>query len=200
MAGTTARGAATRARLVETASELFAAHGVHATGLDQVLKTAGASKSQLYQHFAGKDGLVHAVIEWRRENYAGPIVRSLDEIEHRADLAAWLEEYVRSGIEVDFAQGCPLVSMASELAETDPDARRKLAGCFGDWRSALVGVAERLKSRGELPADTDTDTLARAQLALLEGGRILAQTERDERALRAAAYGALALLDAPPRG
>lgn len=195
----TARGAATRERIVATASALFAERGVNGTGLDQVLKTAGASKSQLYQHFAGKDALVLAVVEHRREHQSEPIVEALDEVRTRADLMLWLEGYVQSGADCRYAQGCPIGSLASELAETDPAARTALAGCFGSWRDALVGIAHRLQESGDLPADADADTLARAQLALLEGGRLLAQTERDGRSLAAAAAGALALLDAPPR-
>jgi TetR/AcrR family transcriptional repressor of nem operon len=196
---TTTRGAATRDRIVAAASALFAEQGVNGTGLDQVLRAAGASKSQLYQHFASKDALVLAVVAHRREHQSEPIVRALEAVTTRADLARWLDGYVESGADRDYAQGCPIGALASEIAESDPHARVALAGCFGSWREALVGIAQRLQESGDLPVDTDLETLARAQLALLEGGRLLAQTERDGRALRAAAAGTLALLDAPPR-
>lgn len=196
---TTARGAATRERIVATASDLFAVGGVNGTGLDQVLRAAGASKSQLYQHFPGKDALVLAVVEWRRRHQSEPIVRTLDDITTREGLATWLDGYVGGDADVELTRGCPIGSLASELAETDPDARAALAGCFAAWREALAGIARRLRDAGELPADVDVDAVARAQLAILEGGRLLAQTERDGRSLRAAADGALALLDAPPR-
>jgi AcrR family transcriptional regulator len=39
--------------------------GVNATTLDDVIAASGASKSQLYWHFPGKEDLVHAVIARR---------------------------------------------------------------------------------------------------------------------------------------
>ena len=43
----TARGAATRARIVEAAADLIYAHGVEQTSLDEVMAASGVSKSQL---------------------------------------------------------------------------------------------------------------------------------------------------------
>ena len=48
----TARGAATRARIVEAAADLIYARGVEQTSLDEVMATSGVSKSQLYHYFA----------------------------------------------------------------------------------------------------------------------------------------------------
>src|SRR4051812_50128406 len=59
----TARGAKTRARIVAAAAELMYIQGVGATTLDDVLAASGASKSQLYHHFDGKDALVRAVVD-----------------------------------------------------------------------------------------------------------------------------------------
>lgn len=59
----TARGAATRARIVEAASELMYVRGVAATTLDNIMAASGVSKSQLYHHFPDKDALVRQVID-----------------------------------------------------------------------------------------------------------------------------------------
>ena len=58
----TARGAATRERIVLAAAELMAAKGVAATTLDEVRVASGTSKSQLYHHFAAKEELVREVV------------------------------------------------------------------------------------------------------------------------------------------
>ena len=42
----TARGAATRSRIVEAAADLIYAHGVERTSLDDVMAASGVSKSQ----------------------------------------------------------------------------------------------------------------------------------------------------------
>jgi AcrR family transcriptional regulator len=61
----TARGAATRARIVASADELIALKGAAATTLDEVTAASGTSKSQLYRHFPDKSALVQAVIALR---------------------------------------------------------------------------------------------------------------------------------------
>ena len=52
----TARGAATRARIVDAATDLIYTHGVERTSLDDVMAVSGVSKSQLYHYFADKEG------------------------------------------------------------------------------------------------------------------------------------------------
>src|SRR5579875_398937 len=61
----TARGAATRDRIVRAAAELMYVNGVNGTTLDDVIAASGVSKSQLYWHFPGKEDLIHAVIALR---------------------------------------------------------------------------------------------------------------------------------------
>src|SRR5258708_12631851 len=63
----TARGAATRSRIVEAAADLIYAHGVERTSLDDVMAASGVSKSQLYHYFAVKDALVLEVIAKQTE-------------------------------------------------------------------------------------------------------------------------------------
>ena len=50
-------------RLLATATELFAAHGIRAVGIDRILAEAGVAKASLYSAFGSKDGLVTAYLE-----------------------------------------------------------------------------------------------------------------------------------------
>jgi AcrR family transcriptional regulator len=45
--------------------------GVGLTTLDDVRVASGTSKSQLYRHFADKEALVHAVIDYQAEQVLG---------------------------------------------------------------------------------------------------------------------------------
>ena len=46
-----------RSQLLEVATELFAAHGFHATSMDDLAEAAGVTKPVLYQHFPSKRAL-----------------------------------------------------------------------------------------------------------------------------------------------
>ena len=58
-----------RERILETASELFFRHGIRAVGIDTIIAQSGVAKMSLYRHFASKDDLVVAYLEWRDRTY-----------------------------------------------------------------------------------------------------------------------------------
>lgn len=75
--------------------------------------------------------------------------------------------------------GCPLGSLAAELADQDETARQDLARYFAAWQGLLVDGLERMRANGVLRADADADALATGLMAALQGGYLLAQTNRD---------------------
>src|SRR6266446_5371133 len=58
----TAKGRATRERILQAAAELIAEKGAAGMSLDDVRARTGASRSQLYHYFEDRDDLVRAVI------------------------------------------------------------------------------------------------------------------------------------------
>jgi AcrR family transcriptional regulator len=89
------RGQATRAHLVDVATQLFAAHGYDGTSIEAVLAEAGVSRGSLYHHFAGKDALFWAVLE----GVAARVGKQLEAVERdapdpvaalRAGYLAWI--------------------------------------------------------------------------------------------------------------
>src|SRR4051794_19455732 len=68
VAGLTAKGAATRARIVESAADLVRARGAQGTTLDDIRRGAAVSNSQLFHYFpGGKRDLVAAIAEFQSE-------------------------------------------------------------------------------------------------------------------------------------
>jgi AcrR family transcriptional regulator len=57
------QGHATRAALVEVATELFATDGYEGTAIPAVLQAAGVSRGALYHHFESKEALFEAVLK-----------------------------------------------------------------------------------------------------------------------------------------
>jgi AcrR family transcriptional regulator len=52
-----------RAQLLESALEVFVAHGYHSAAMDDIAERAGVSKPVLYQHFPGKLDLYLALLD-----------------------------------------------------------------------------------------------------------------------------------------
>src|ERR1700761_230518 len=64
----TAKGARTRARIVQEAAALIHERGVAGTTLDDVKVAAEVSGSQMYHYFPDKDELVQAVIDYQADS------------------------------------------------------------------------------------------------------------------------------------
>ncbi len=50
-------------RLLRAAADLFAAQGIRAVGIDQILREAGVAKASLYSSYGSKDALIVAYLE-----------------------------------------------------------------------------------------------------------------------------------------
>lgn len=175
----TARGAKTRARIVAAAADLMYVRGVGATTLDDVLAASGVSKSQLYHHFAGKDALVRAVVDHVGERVIEREREALGHVSTIRGLHRWRDALVQNNALRHGAYGCALGTLASEVSDQDDLARRALSQLFTEWQGLLAGVLRRLQDEGVLPAETSVDQLATGLMAAVQGGYLLAQTERD---------------------
>jgi hypothetical protein len=94
--------------------------------------------------------------------------------------------------------GCPLGSLGGQLAETDARARGQVADGFGRWAGALRDGMRELQEAGRLRPGLDPDALAVTLLASLQGGLLLAQVQRDTRALETSLDTFLVLIMASP--
>jgi TetR/AcrR family transcriptional regulator, transcriptional repressor for nem operon len=188
----TARGAATRDRIVQAAADLIYVRGVNATTLDDIRAATGTSKSQLYRHFPDKDALIHAVIALRGRQVLERETRRLGRLSSFSGLTRWRDALVQANALQDGAYGCALGSMASELADTDEQARASLAGLFRSWEGLLAAGLRRMQAQGTIGPDADPDRLAVGLMAALQGGYLLASTARDVRPMEIALDLALA--------
>jgi len=181
----TERGAATRSRIVNAAADLMYEHGMEGTSLDEVMAASGVSKSQLYHYFTDKDALVLAVIALQAERVLDAQRPHLEALDSLPAIRAWRDAIVRLNKVADY-RGCPLGSLASELANDSEDARKRLAAGFAIWRERIQRGLKKMRERGELAASADPHELALALLAAVEGGLLLAKTTHSSRPLEIA--------------
>lgn len=190
----TAKGWATRARIVSAAAELMRADGAKATRLEDVLRAASVSNSQLYHYFADKGALVRAVIEHQQDVIVGGQESVLQAVDSMDGLRAWADMVRQAQAATACRGGCPIGSLSSELAETDERLRQGLASGFRRWQDAIGNGLETMRQNGELPPDTNPEDLAIAILSLVQGGLLLSQAQRSTRPLEVALTAALELV------
>jgi TetR/AcrR family transcriptional regulator, transcriptional repressor for nem operon len=182
----TVKGQATRNRIVAAAAALMHQQGVAGTSTEDVQAAAGVSASQIYHYFGDKHSLTCAVIAYWSDAILGvqePLFANLDDL---GALRSWAELVVTLQQAKEFRGGCPLGSLASELADGDDSAREDVAAGYRRWQDAIAGGLATLKQRGVLVRGADVDNLALTLLTALQGGLLLSKARRDAEPLRTA--------------
>ncbi|RFA16243.1 TetR family transcriptional regulator [Subtercola boreus] len=192
----TERGRRTRQRIIEATGEQILASGIGGTTLDTVRAATLTSKSQLFHYFpGGKAELVREVAGWEGRQ----LFEAQEPFIH--DLASWESwEQWRSGL-VDYyiSRGrwaCPIGSLATQAAMSDPELEQVIADSMRAWRELLAEGVGRMRDAGLVAASADPMTVATVILAAIQGGLVLSQPERAAWPLEAALDSALAPLHA----
>ena len=63
--------------VLDTAEFLFNKQGYTAVGIDLIRDTAGVSKTTIYRHFGGKDGLIEAVLVRRHKRFEDGLIAAV---------------------------------------------------------------------------------------------------------------------------
>jgi AcrR family transcriptional regulator len=171
----TARGRATRDRIVSSAAELVLAHGFAALSLDNVRQTAAVSGSQLTHYFADKDALLSAVvarqIEVLLDFHRQPALGNLDTFD---DFEQWVELTMRFSARRVRNQSMPTFgALAGQLSKHDEAIREQLATGYRQWVSILRRGLTRMKKNGLLVKEADPAALANVLVSAHEGGSLL---------------------------
>ena len=179
----------TRERIVETTAELFRRHGYTGTGLKQIVAEANAPFGSIYHHFPnGKAQLGEEVIRSSGRMYfelfeaifdAAPDVVSATE-----DFFVGAAETLR---QTDYADACPIATVALEVASTNETLRQATADVFESW---IDGATRRLVDAG-IP-ERRARELAIGFLAALEGAFVLSRATRSTEPLEVAGEAATA--------
>jgi AcrR family transcriptional regulator len=190
----TPKGAATRARIVEAATDLVLERGVGGTSLDDIRAGTATSKSQLFHYFpGGKSELVGAIAAFQSERVLRAQQPWLDSLDSWAAWQGWRDAIV-SYYGSQTHHCCSISAMVNELAFNDPVRATEVAEHADRWCGYLAAGLRRMHDRGLLRADCDPDRLALSAFAALQGGLLLMQAKNSIEPLTAALDGALAAL------
>ncbi|CAJ9366380.1 TetR family transcriptional regulator [Burkholderia pseudomallei] len=191
-----APAAGARERLLDAAETLIYAGGIHATGVDAIVKRSGAARKSFYAHFESKEALVAAALERRDARWMAWFVEATKKRGKtpRARLVGMFDVLREWFEQADF-HGCAFLNAAGEIERADDPIRvvvrehkaRLLAFVREqlDAHAAQVGADRRFVAR-----------LARQWLVLIDGAIGVALVSGDASAARDARAAAELLLDA----
>ena len=104
--------------------------GVAITTHDDFMAASGVSKSQLYHRFPDKDALIREVIDRQSNRLLARQQERLENLDSLGGLERWRDALFQNKGLRNGAYGCPVGSLASELADQSEDARSALAKSF----------------------------------------------------------------------
>ncbi len=107
-----------RDRIMETAARLFYQDGFRATGVDKIIAESGVAKMSLYRHFASKDELIAAFLDWRHEFWMQWFIEEVEaRFAQRAELSVIAEALGVWFAQEDF-RGCAFINVVAEAGST----------------------------------------------------------------------------------
>lgn len=190
----------TRDHLIEVGQELMHQHGYNATGLSDVLKAADVPKGSFYHHFGSKEDFAAAALDRyiarEAEHSAAVLMESRIPPLHR--LRQYFTDLKRIYGQTGPIPGCMMGRFSLEIAEEEPQLRKKISTAFQHWQHTISMVLKQAIAEGELPAATDAESLAGFLLNSWEGALLRSQAEKNDAPLEIfLRYGLDALAQKP---
>ena len=159
--GRRARGARTRASILETAANLASVEGLEGLSIGRLATELGMSKSGLFAHFGSKEELQLATIAAARDIFAREVVLPAREAPRglprlRALIAAKLA-YERGEV---FDGGCFFETVRGEFDSRRPGpVRDAIESDLDEWNALMRRAIDSAIKAGDLRPDTDAEQL-----------------------------------------
>jgi AcrR family transcriptional regulator len=183
----------TRERILYASAELFRRQGYAATGLKQIVAQAQAPFGSLYHFYPeGKEQLGEDVLRTGGRFFLAlyeAIVADAPDLHHAID--DFFSGAGETLVATDYADACPIATVAGEVASTHERLRQATAEAFESWLAALARDAKQ----AGVPA-AGARSLSLQVLALLEGAFLLCRSLCSTEPMQAAGVAAAALLAA----
>jgi AcrR family transcriptional regulator len=177
----TAKGRATRDRIVKVAAELILRDGLSALNMDALRKAASVSGSQLTHYFTDKRALIRAVVARQiqvvLDFHRQPKLGSLETFD---DFERWIDLNLRYLRRIGYSGTPTYHALAGQLAKSDKAIRQTLATGYWQWIDLLEQAIGRMKERGVLLPGADPRKLALVIVSAHQGGATLSFTYRQE--------------------
>ncbi|HCR1907660.1 TetR/AcrR family transcriptional regulator [Enterobacter ludwigii] len=162
----------TREKILTTAEQLIYQNGIHAMGMDLLVKTSGVARKSIYRHFSNKEDVASAALNGRDERWMQWFRTESDKGETPQDRILNMFTVLKSWFESEGFRGCAFINTAGEVGDPD-DPVRLIAKVH---KQKLLDYA--LELSGQLNTG-HAEELARQLLILMEGAITVAYVMGD---------------------
>ncbi|GAA1573521.1 TetR/AcrR family transcriptional regulator [Kribbella sancticallisti] len=181
----------TRSRIRDTATMLFRRNGYSGTGLKRIATDADAPFGSIYHFFpGGKQQLAEETIRTSGAAYGQMVLALLESVPDPVEAVAHAFQAAADDLAAsDYADACPIATVALEVAGTNEVLRVATAEVFAAW----VSVSEQWFARW-VSDQGAARSLAYSMIMILEGAFVLSRAARDPEPLLVAGRSMAGLL------
>lgn len=155
---------------LEIAARLFWEHGYEGTSTADLTKAMGINPPTLYSTFGSKEELYRQALDFSIARESGRRAQILQsDLPACEALRLYLYDIADSQTQPDKPRGCMISTAVLQHAEENASVARMTAALRETSTQTLKARFDCAVEQGELPPQTDTDTLARFYAALIQG-------------------------------
>lgn len=165
----------TKQKILATAEALIYQNGIHATGMDLLVKTSGVARKSIYRHFENKDDVAAAALNARDVRWLAWFQQESDKADGPEARILRMFTVLTSWFESEGYRGCAFINTAGEVGDPE-DPIRKIAS---HHKQKLLDYT--LELTGQLGIE-QPDALARQLLILMEGAITVSRVMGDYQA------------------
>jgi TetR/AcrR family transcriptional repressor of nem operon len=153
----------TREEIIRKGAELIHAQGFNATGLQQILQTAGIPKGSFYFYFKSKEDFGLEIIDYFNTIISGIFTRYLGDkkIPPLKRLEKLFDFYEAAFQKSGCSLGCPIGNLSLELADTSERLRVHLVSVIEALIAQIELCLKEAKRDKSIPASMNTTDTAR---------------------------------------
>ncbi|MGY0021111.1 TetR/AcrR family transcriptional regulator [Streptomyces sp. YJ-C3] len=139
-----------RSRLLDTATRIFYAEGIHSVGVDRIIAEAQVTRATLYRHFKGKEELILAYLQQADHGIRAQVAATQVEGRSAADTVRAVSRTITEGIQYSGFRGCAFLNAVAEYPDPAHPVHQAVLA-HRQW--FLETVTQLLAQAGCEPAD-----------------------------------------------
>ena len=128
----------THQKIVQDASRRVRAEGLNGAAVGTVMRDAGLTHGGFYKHFANKDELLMESLKEGFREIIATLVRAAEQSPPREAWKAIVKTYLRQEMCEHPERGCPLATLAPELARVDTRMRPQIVAELVNYKSQML--------------------------------------------------------------
>jgi TetR/AcrR family transcriptional regulator, transcriptional repressor for nem operon len=125
-------------RLVKDASRRVRAEGLNGAAVSAVMRDAGLTHGGFYKHFASKDELLIESLKDGFREIIDSLVRAAEQSPRGEAWKAIVRTYLRPEMCEHPERGCPLATLAPELARVDKRMKPQIVAELVNYKNRMV--------------------------------------------------------------